>query len=108
MKDAIEGEFESFHPVLSLLGYLMKAPAVPEGTPVVNALNAQRQVSLFTSLVCLYVGNICFKGYCKYLQSLCGITSRRSYGFIRPGKYLSDIFSLFTDLSVAHCGCCEL
>jgi hypothetical protein len=30
--------------VLSLLSYLMKAPLVPAGTPVVNALGAQRQV----------------------------------------------------------------
>lgn len=32
----------------------MKAPAVPQGTPVVNALNAQRHVSLIlTSSLCL-------------------------------------------------------
>lgn len=37
--------YERFHTVLSLLAYLMKAPLVPEGTPVVNALAAQRQVS---------------------------------------------------------------
>ena len=36
--------FERFHPVLSLLSYLLKAPLVPPGTPVVNALAAQRQV----------------------------------------------------------------
>eukprot|EP01130_Rhizamoeba_saxonica_P002340 TRINITY_DN12164_c0_g1_i1.p1 TRINITY_DN12164_c0_g1~~TRINITY_DN12164_c0_g1_i1.p1 ORF type:complete len:520 (-),score=154.27 TRINITY_DN12164_c0_g1_i1:50-1609(-) len=35
-------EFESFHAVLSILSYLLKAPLVPEGTPVVNALFAQR------------------------------------------------------------------
>lgn len=34
--------FERFHPVLSLLSYLLKAPMVPEGTPVVNALFKQR------------------------------------------------------------------
>jgi myo-inositol-1-phosphate synthase len=38
-----EREFEHFHPILSLLSYLMKAPMVPAGTPVVNALAAQRQ-----------------------------------------------------------------
>ena len=37
------GEFESFHSVLTLLGYLIKAPLVPRGTPVVNALFAQKQ-----------------------------------------------------------------
>lgn len=37
------GEYESFHPVLSVLSYLIKAPLVPRGTPVVNALFAQKQ-----------------------------------------------------------------
>lgn len=37
-----EGRFERFHPVLSLLSYLLKAPMVPQGTPVVNALFSQR------------------------------------------------------------------
>jgi len=36
-------EFESFHSVLSFLSYLIKAPLVPRGTPVVNALFAQKQ-----------------------------------------------------------------
>jgi len=35
-------DFEKFHPVLSILSYLLKAPLVPEGTPVVNALFRQR------------------------------------------------------------------
>jgi myo-inositol-1-phosphate synthase len=34
--------FEPFHPVLSYLSYLLKAPLVPSGTPIVNALFAQR------------------------------------------------------------------
>lgn len=38
------GKWEGFHPVLSILSYLLKAPAVPPGAPVVNALFAQRQV----------------------------------------------------------------
>lgn len=37
-----ETEFQSFHPVLSLLSFLLKAPLVPPGTPVVNALFKQR------------------------------------------------------------------
>ncbi|CAI5492603.1 unnamed protein product [Closterium sp. Naga37s-1] len=37
-----EEEFHSFHPVASLLSYLSKAPLVPFGTPVVNALAKQR------------------------------------------------------------------
>lgn len=39
------GKWEGFHSVLSLLSYMLKAPLVPPGTPVVNALFAQRQVS---------------------------------------------------------------
>lgn len=35
--------FEHFHPVLSLLSYMLKAPMVPPGAPVVNALFKQRQ-----------------------------------------------------------------
>ena len=34
--------FTNFHPVMSLLHYLLKAPFVPEGTPVVNALFRQK------------------------------------------------------------------
>jgi len=34
--------FERLHPVLSVLSYLLKAPLVPDGTPVVNALFRQR------------------------------------------------------------------
>ncbi|KAF6004670.1 Inositol-3-phosphate synthase [Cyanidiococcus yangmingshanensis] len=37
-----EESLERLHPVLSLLSYLLKAPMVPEGTPVVNALARQR------------------------------------------------------------------
>mmetsp|Transcript_17172 Transcript_17172/g.37385 ORF Transcript_17172/g.37385 Transcript_17172/m.37385 type:complete len:127 (+) Transcript_17172:1-381(+) len=35
--------YDSFHPVLSILSYMLKAPLVPPGTPVVNALSKQRQ-----------------------------------------------------------------
>ena len=37
-----ESEWHSFHPVLSLLSYMLKAPMVPPGTPVVNSLFKQR------------------------------------------------------------------
>lgn len=37
-----EAELHSFHPVAVLLSYLTKAPLVPAGTPVVNALAKQR------------------------------------------------------------------
>ncbi|XP_063311477.1 inositol-3-phosphate synthase 1 [Pelobates fuscus] len=35
-------EFQTFHSVLSILSFLCKAPLVPDGTPVVNALFRQR------------------------------------------------------------------
>lgn len=34
--------FERFHPIMSLLSYLLKAPLVPANTPIVNALFKQR------------------------------------------------------------------
>jgi len=34
--------FDSFHSVLSILSYMLKAPLTPPGTPVVNALAKQR------------------------------------------------------------------
>lgn len=48
-----DGPFENFHSVLSLLSYMLKAPMVPPGTPIVNALFAQRQcmVNLFRACV---------------------------------------------------------
>jgi myo-inositol-1-phosphate synthase len=36
-------EFHPIRSVLSILSYLLKAPFVPSGTPVINALNRQRQ-----------------------------------------------------------------
>jgi len=35
-------EYKSFHSVLSILSYMLKAPLVPTGTPVINALAKQR------------------------------------------------------------------
>merc|ERR1719238_2487776 len=35
-------EWSSFHPIMSVLSYLIKAPLVPPGAPVVNALFTQR------------------------------------------------------------------
>ena len=34
--------YQAMHPVASLLSYLTKAPLVPDGTPVINALARQR------------------------------------------------------------------
>lgn len=48
--------WESFHPVLSLLSYMLKAPLVPNGAPVVNALFAQRQAIINVLRACLGLG----------------------------------------------------
>ncbi|KUI74127.1 Inositol-3-phosphate synthase [Cytospora mali] len=37
-----DSEYKSFHSVLSILSYMLKAPLTPPGTPVVNALAKQR------------------------------------------------------------------
>ncbi|CAG9773985.1 unnamed protein product [Ceutorhynchus assimilis] len=42
VKKEFSQEYTHLHPVLSVLGYLCKAPLVPKGTPVVNALFRQR------------------------------------------------------------------
>ena len=46
-------DWEAFHPVLSLLSYMLKAPLVPNGAPVVNALFAQRQAIVNVMRACL-------------------------------------------------------
>lgn len=45
--------FERFHSVLSILSYLLKAPMVPSGAPVINALSTQRQciINIFRACV---------------------------------------------------------
>jgi myo-inositol-1-phosphate synthase len=40
--DGEGGGYKSFHSVLSVLSYMLKAPLTPPGTPVVNALAKQR------------------------------------------------------------------
>ena len=37
-------ELHTMHPVAVLLSYLTKAPLVPDGTPVINALARQRSM----------------------------------------------------------------
>ena len=46
-------QWESFHPVLSLLSYMLKAPLVPPEAPVVNALFAQREAIVNIMRACL-------------------------------------------------------
>jgi len=38
-----QADAKQMHSVLSILSYLLKAPIVPQGTPVINALNRQKQ-----------------------------------------------------------------
>lgn len=45
--------YERFHSVLSLLSYLLKAPMVPPGTPVVNALFKQREAIVNIMRACI-------------------------------------------------------
>ena len=45
--------WEPFHPVLSLLSYMLKAPMVPPGAPVVNALFPQREAITNVLKACL-------------------------------------------------------
>jgi len=51
-----ESEWEQFHPVLSLLSYMLKAPLVPNGAPVINALFTQRQAIINVMRACLGLG----------------------------------------------------
>jgi len=53
MKKEGEEKWESFHPVLSLLSYMLKAPLVPDGAPVVNALFTQRCAIVNVMRACL-------------------------------------------------------
>uniref|UniRef100_A0A7S2S915 inositol-3-phosphate synthase n=1 Tax=Eucampia antarctica TaxID=49252 RepID=A0A7S2S915_9STRA len=45
--------WELFHPVLSLLSYMLKAPLVPNGAPVINALFTQRNAIINVMRACL-------------------------------------------------------
>lgn len=58
-KGSEEAEFERLHSVLSILSYMLKAPLVPTGTPVVNALFAQREcmTNLFRACIGLPADN---------------------------------------------------
>lgn len=56
MKKEGDDKFESFHPVLSLLSYMLKAPLVPNGAPVVNALFTQRCAIINVMRACLGLG----------------------------------------------------
>lgn len=55
MKQQGEGDdqYHGFHTVLSLLSYWIKAPLVPQGSPIVNALFPQRQAICNVLRACL-------------------------------------------------------
>lgn len=55
-------DFQQFNSCLSLLSYLCKAPLVPKGTPVVNALFAQRMCIENVFRACLGLSPINFMG----------------------------------------------
>jgi myo-inositol-1-phosphate synthase len=48
-----EKDAERFHPVLSLLSYMLKAPLVPTNTPVINALFKQREAMVNVFRACI-------------------------------------------------------
>jgi myo-inositol-1-phosphate synthase len=48
-----EQDFKSFHSVLSVLSYMLKAPLTPPGTPVVNALAKQRSALINILKACV-------------------------------------------------------
>ncbi len=48
-----EQEWKSFHSVLSVLSYMLKAPMTPSGTPVVNALGKQRSALVNIMRACV-------------------------------------------------------
>lgn len=47
-------DWEHFHTVMSYLSYMIKAPIVPKGTPIVNALMKQQRC--ITNILCALVG----------------------------------------------------
>lgn len=49
-----DGEWQKFNTVLSYLSYMIKAPMVTKGTPVVNALMKQQRC--ITNILCALVG----------------------------------------------------
>jgi myo-inositol-1-phosphate synthase len=51
--DEDDSRYEKFYCILSVLSYLLKAPLVPSGTPVINALAAQRQCIINIFRACL-------------------------------------------------------
>jgi myo-inositol-1-phosphate synthase len=53
MKKEGADDWEAFHPVLSLLSFMLKAPLVPNGAPVINAFFGQRFAIINILRACL-------------------------------------------------------
>jgi myo-inositol-1-phosphate synthase len=53
MKKEGKDDWQAFHPVLSLLSYMLKAPLVPNGAPVINAFFGQRFAIINVIRACL-------------------------------------------------------
>ena len=51
--DSDDSTFKGFHSVLSVLSYMLKAPMVPAGSPVVNALGKQRSAMINIFRACV-------------------------------------------------------
>jgi len=52
-KHGEQEEWKSFHSVLSVLSYMLKAPLTPPGTPVVNSLAKQRSALVNIMRACV-------------------------------------------------------
>merc|ERR1719410_1910344 len=91
--------FEKFHSVPSLLSYLLKAPMVPPGTPVVNALAAQRQgiINIFRACIGLPAEH-----HMAFENRLPSLIATRAAPLSRQGcSERSRAFSLFSCIFVS-------
>ncbi|XP_043909780.1 inositol-3-phosphate synthase 1 [Protopterus annectens] len=85
-------KFQTFHSILSILSFLCKAPLVPNGTPVVNALFRQRSCieNILRACVGLPPQNHMLLEY--KMQRSFMLQKRESNGVTCPiGKKVSDI-----------------
>mmetsp|Transcript_21939 Transcript_21939/g.40043 ORF Transcript_21939/g.40043 Transcript_21939/m.40043 type:complete len:519 (-) Transcript_21939:19-1575(-) len=65
-----DDHFESFHTILSLCSFLLKAPQVPPGTPVINALFPQKMAIVNVFRACLSLPAENFMGLEHKVKSL--------------------------------------
>jgi len=80
-KTASMREYKQFHPVLSILSYLLKAPLVPQEAPVINALNRQRACieNIFRACLGLKPEN------CMYLEHKTELSQKDEVALTREG-----------------------